>query len=474
MSLTLYNTLTRQKEPFKPHKTGQASLYTCGPTVYDAAHIGNLRTYVWEDVLRRWLEHGHGLKVTQVMNITDVEDKIIAGSQAKTVKDMRAYTKPFERQFFADLAMLGVEPAEQYPHATEAIPQIIALIEQILAAGYAYERGGSVYFDVQKYHQDHRYGRLLNIDFEGFAEGQRIDNDEYDKESAQDFALWKAAPKDSPGWKSPWGREKWGRPGWHVECSAMAGAKLDGAADIHAGAVDLIFPHHENEIAQTKAATGQPLARYWLHAEHLLVDNAKMAKSAGNYYTLTDIAARGYRPQSLRLLFLQAHYRSTLNFTWPSLDAAATSLQRIQEFYNRLAVPVDAAKEDPEAVAVLLAAARKRFAAALDDDLNTAEALAAVFDLVRSANALIDSGKLDENDLGAVLAALTEFNDVLGVFEFAPVEVAVPAAVTKLVAEREAARESDDFAAADTLRKKIAKAGFTVEDTPNGPRLRKK
>lgn len=474
MSLALYNTLTCKKEPFKPLKDGQVSLYTCGPTVYDAAHIGNLRTYVWEDVLRRWLEHGHGLKVTQVMNITDVEDKIIAGSRAKTIKEMQAYTKPFERRFFADLKTLGVEPAEQYPRATDNIPRIITLIERILAAGFAYEREGSVYFDVQKYHQEHRYGRLITIDFEGFAEGQRIDNDEYDKESVQDFALWKAAPANTPGWKSPWGRERWGRPGWHIECSAMVMEFLGDTIDIHAGAVDLTFPHHENEIAQSKAATGKPLARFWLHAEHLLADNAKMAKSAGNYYTLSDINAKGYRPQTLRLLYLQAHYRSKLNFTWPSLAAAATSLQRIQEFYNRLAVPVNASAEDPEAVAQLLADARQRFTKAMDDDLNTAEALATVFDLIRDGNALIDSGELDENDLGAVLATLKFFNDVLGVFEFEPAEVKAPAAVTKLVVEREQARRTDDFATADRLRKQIEKAGFTVEDVPQGPRLRAK
>ncbi len=471
MSLTLYNTLTRKKEAFKPLRDGQASLYTCGPTVYDAAHIGNFRTYVWEDVLRRWLKHGHGFKVTQVMNITDIEDKILKASKAKTVKDMQAYTKPFEDRFFADLKRLAVEPAEQYPRATKNVPQMITLIERIVQAGYAYERDGSVYFDVQKYHKQHRYGRLIHIDFEGFAEGQRIDNDEYDKESVQDFALWKAAPATTPGWKSPWGH---GRPGWHIECSAMAQEFLGDTADIHAGAVDLTFPHHENEIAQSKAATGKPLAHYWLHAEHLLVDDAKMAKSAGNYYTLDDVTTKGYRPQSLRLLYLQAHYRSKLNFTWPSLDAAATSLQRIQEFYSRLAVPVNASAEDPEAVAALLTDARRRFTAAMDDDLGTAEALAAVFDLIRDGNALIDSGELDENDLGAVLATLKFFNDVLGVFDFEPAEVEAPPAVTKLVAEREQARRTDDFATADTLRKKIAKAGFTVEDTPNGPRLRQK
>lgn len=470
MSLELYNTLTHKKEPFTPAKPKAATLYTCGPTVYDAAHIGNLRTYVFEDTLRRWLERGHDLKVNQAMNVTDVDDKILKNSQAETVEEMGLYTEPFEERFFEDLAALKVEPAEQYPRATEYVPQMIKLIENILKAGLAYEREGSVYFDVQKYHEAHRYGRLLKIDFAGFADGHRIDNDEYDKESAQDFALWKAELPGSPGWNSPWG---YGRPGWHIECSAMA-AQLGLPVDIHAGAVDLTFPHHENEIAQTKAGTGKQLAKYWLHAEHLLVDGAKMAKSAGNFYTLTDITAKGYGPLALRMLYLQSHYRSKLNFTWQSLDAAAESLKRIQEFYARLAEPLTPSTADPEAVATLLTEVRERFTGAMDDDLNTAEALAAVFDLIREGNVLIDAGKLDENSLEEVVQAFKDFNDVLAVLEFDPVETEVPPEVQSLVSEREQARESGDFKAADHLRAKIEETGFTLEDTPNGPRLRKK
>lgn len=477
MALHLYNTLTRKKEPFTPLHKGRVTLYTCGPTVYDAAHIGNLRTYVFEDVLRRWLEYGHGNEVMQAMNITDVEDKIIKASKAKTVVEMDAYTSQYVEQFFSDLQALNIEKAERYPQATAYIDQMVGFIKRIIANGFAYERDGSVYFDVQKYHQAHRYGRLLKIDFKGFAAGHRIDNDEYDKESVQDFALWKAADKDTPGWDSPWG---YGRPGWHIECSVMAKADLGETIDIHAGAVDLVFPHHENEIAQSQAAQGEPLAKYWLHAEHLLVDGKKMAKSAKNYYTLADITEKGFEPVHLRMLFLQAHYTSKLNFTWDSLQAAKESYERIQAFYDRLAEAGGRAEgaqsevpdEDPRAVARLIAQAKERFAAAMDDDLNTAEALAAVFDFIRDANALIDDGELGDAELAAVLGALKDFNQTLGVIMLTVTEV--PEEVEELLDHREKAREDKDFAQADTLRKQIEKAGFTLEDTATGPRLRKK
>lgn len=469
MSLKLYNTLTRKKDPFKPIHKGTVTLYTCGPTVYDAVHIGNLRTYVWEDVLRRWLKYGHHYRVTQAMNITDVEDKIIAASEAKTVAEMGAYTAQYAERFFADLKALNIEPVEQYPRATEYIDQMIAFIGQIIASGFAYERDGSVYFDVKAYRDKHRYGRLLTIDFAGFEDGHRIDNDEYDKENVQDFALWKAAAKDTPGWDSPWG---YGRPGWHIECSVMAKADLGEIVDIHAGGVDLLFPHHENEIAQSQAAYGKPLAAYWLHAEHLLVDGQKMAKSARNFYTLDDIAEKGFEPVHLRMLFLQSHYKSKLNFTWDSLAAAKESYERIQSFYDRLADVADSSQEDSQAVAKLLVQAQERFAAAMDDDLNTAEALAAVFDFIRDANALIADGELGVEELGSVLETLQGFNQVLGVLMLEVTEI--PEDIQELIDAREQARKEAEYDLADDYRKQIEAAGYRLEDTDDGPRARQK
>ena len=466
--MKLFNTLRRKKEAFEPSRK-TVSLYACGPTVYDAAHIGNLRTYVFEDVLRRWLRHGHGYRMKQVMNITDIEDKIIAGAKAKTLAGVRAFTKPHEQRFFADLTALGIERAEAYPKATEHVERMIGLIERILEAELAYERDGSVYFDVRKYNDRHGYGTLQNVDLSGFGSQARIDNDEYGKEQAQDFALWKAEPKDRPGWRSPWG---YGRPGWHVECSAMAEAGFGALPiDIHAGAVDLTFPHHENEIAQIRAATGKDLARFFMHGEHLLVDGEKMAKSEGNVVTLVDLGEKGFRPVHLRMLFTQAHYRSKLNFTWESLAAAKESYERLQAFYDRIATAPEPATEDPAAVAKLIADARQRFTAAMDDDLATAEAVAAVFDFIRDGNALIDAGELDEGDLGAVLRAFKDWNDVLGVLSLEVMKP--PAAVAKLAKEREASRGRNDYEASDALRKRIEAKGWAVEDTAAGPRLRK-
>ncbi len=465
--LKLYNTLTRQKEDFQPRSKKAVTLYTCGPTVYAPAHIGNLRTYVFEDTLRRWLKYGEELDVVQVMNITDVEDKIIRDSKAHDVAAMQAYTQPFEQRFREDLAALAVEPAEHYPRATEYVPQMIALIERIITAGFAYEREGSVYFDVRHYNEDNVYGQLATIDFTGFSE-HRIDNDEYDKENVQDFALWKAVQKDSPGWQSPWG---WGRPGWHIECSAMAQSLLgDLPIDIHTGGVDNIFPHHENEIAQTRAGEGKDLARFWLHAEHLLVDGGKMAKSEKNFFTLDDVCTRDFDPLTLRLLFVSAHYRSKLNFSWQSLEAAKQSKQRIEDFLLRLGGPFDPGTDNPGEVTELLANAKARFAAAMRDDLNTPEAMAVVFDCIRDVNTLIDRGHIDEGEALAVRDIFDYFNQTLGVIQ--DQQQQIPEAVAVLVEKRRLAREHKDFAASDRLRDEIAALGWSVEDTPSGQRVR--
>ena len=466
MTLSLFNSLTKHKEEFRPATQDQISFYACGPTVYDAAHIGNLRTYVFEDTLRRWLEEGHGLKVRLVMNITDVEDKILAASQAKTVAEMRSFTKPFEQRFHDDLAALSIQPAEAYPRATDNLPAIIRLIEAILKAGFAYERDGSVYFDVRKYDAAQTYGRLTKIDFAGFADGHRIDNDEYDKDNVQDFALWKAAPGDSPGWDSPWGH---GRPGWHIECSAMAAGELGAPVDIHAGAVDLKFPHHENEIAQTQAGQGTELARTWVHAEHLLVDGAKMAKSAGNFYTLADVTDKGFEPSDLRLLFLQSHYRSKLNFTWDSLHGARKAAERLADLHARLHEAFKAGSLP--ALSKAVEQAQQRFDAAMDDDLNTPEALAALFDLTREANTLLDGGNPAPAEVLAVQGFLSRCAKVLGLPDWQPTDA--PAPVRQLVEARETARQAGDFSRSDELREQLSQLGWSVEDTDAGPRLRK-
>lgn len=472
MGLQLYNTLTRSKEEFTPREKGKVSLYTCGPTVYGPAHIGNLRTYVFEDVLRRWLKYGHDLEVTQAMNITDVEDKIIANSEAANLDEMAAYTAPFTDKFKEDLGALNIEPAEHYPTATAHVPQMIELIERVIEHGYGYEKDGSVYFDVQKYHQagadsgDWKYGELLNLDLEHF-DHHRIDNDEYDKESVQDFALWKVEAPDSPGWDSPWG---FGRPGWHIECSAMAREVFGGPIDIHTGGVDNVFPHHENEIAQTRAATGEPLAAYWLHGEHLLVDEKKMAKSAGNYRVLGDVTAQ-HSPLALRLLFLQAHYRSKLNFTEASLSAAAQTLDSITEFVERVHVeqPDGIASDD---IADAVAAARQAFTAAMDDDLGTPEALAAVFELMKPINSRISAGSFTAGDADVVKKFLSEVKRVTGLFGFST--QSLPIGVARLLEQRQTARETGEYEESDRLRDEIEAAGYVVKDTVGGQIVRKR
>jgi cysteinyl-tRNA synthetase len=467
VTLRLYNTLTRRKEAFAPRSKKLVTLYTCGPTVYAPAHIGNLRTYVFEDILRRWLGHGEGYDVCQVMNITDVEDKIIRDSKARDVAAMQAYTQPFEQRFREDLVALGVEPAEHYPRATEYVSQMIALIERIITAGFAYERDGSVYFDVRRYNEDHVYGQLATIDFAGFSE-HRIDNDEYDKENVQDFALWKRVAADSPGWDSPWG---WGRPGWHIECSAMAQALLDDLPiDIHTGGVDNIFPHHENEIAQTSAGEGKDLARFWLHAEHLLVDGKKMAKSENNFYTLDEIVDHGYDAATLRMLYVSAHYRSKVNFSWQSLEAAKQSQQRIDDFLSRLGGPFPGGTDNPGEVTGIVSRSREAFDAALRDDLNTPEALSVIFELIRELNTLLDRGAIDDGEALAIRDAFDAYDRVLGVIHESDKEV--PEAVAALIEQRRIAREEKDFAASDRLRDEIAVLGWSVEDTPSGQRVR--
>jgi cysteinyl-tRNA synthetase len=492
VALRLHNTLSGSKELFRPLETGRVRIYTCGPTVHDRIHIGNFRTFLFEDVLRRYLRYS-GYQVTQVMNITDVEDKIIRKAR-EAGQSIGMYTAAFTERFFEDLRALGAEESEHYPRATAYIPQMVALIRRLSELGHTYERDGSIYFRIATFPG---YGKLSKIDLSGSRDGVRIDSDEYDKENPKDFVLWKAAKPGEHSWESEFGR---GRPGWHIECSAMAMALLGETFDIHAGGVDNIFPHHENEIAQSESATQRPFARYWLHAQHLLMGDRKMAKSLGNFVTLGDLLERGHDPMAVRYLLIAAQYRTPLQFTEAALAQAAAALERLRTFQGRLlelgegrdggAGGVD---PPPAEAAALIETADRRFREAMDDDLNTPKALAVVFDFVRDANALLDKGAAGAAPRH-LLEALSGWDRVLGVLgrgtavtrveldaeragregaATAAFPVGTPPEVVELVQERELARSRRDFARSDQLRRTLLERGFVVEDTAAGPRLKR-
>ncbi len=455
----VHNTLTRRLEEFQPLEPGHARLYTCGPTVYNYAHIGNFRAYVFEDLLRRWLKF-KGFRVTQVMNLTDVDDKTIRDSQAAGLS-LAEFTARCKQAFFEDIRVLNIEAAEHYPAATDHIPEMIALIQVLQDKGYAYRADdGSVYFSIDRWPQ---YGKLAHLDRSGLRAGVRVNADEYDKENVADFALWKAwDEKDGDvAWDSPWGR---GRPGWHIECSAMSQRYLGPSFDIHTGGVDNIFPHHEDEIAQSEAATGQPFATYWLHCAHLLVDGQKMSKSRGNFHTLRDVLQRGYTGREVRYELLATHYRASLNFTFASLDAARTALRRVDEFTARLTDAAGSAASAELPTWARLAATR--FEAAMDEDLNISAALAALFDAIREGNAALDARALAPSAAAAVQALLARWDTALGVL--AKPATAIPADVQALLDRRQAARTAKDWAQSDALRGEIANLGWNVKDTPKG------
>jgi cysteinyl-tRNA synthetase len=469
--LVLYNTLGRELAPFRPMVPGEAKIYTCGPTVYNDVHIGNLRTFLFEDILRRSLEY-LGYRVTQVMNLTDVDDKTIRGANEKGVP-LDVFTAPYIASFFRDLGTLHVEPAEIYPRATEHIPEMIAMISRLIASGHAYEADGSVFFRIAT---DPDYGRLSGFDQGQEARrGERVASDEYEKEDVRDFVLWKGAKPGEPTWDSPWGP---GRPGWHIECSAMSAKYLGTTFDIHCGGVDNIFPHHENEIAQSECATGEPFVHVWLHSEHLLVDGAKMSKSLGNQYTLPELLARGVPARALRYLFLSVHYRQKLNFTFESLDAAGAALKRVDQMRFRL----DHAAESGAGRPVIAKAAERLetdFAAALADDLNLAGALAAVFGFAKEVNVAIEArAGLGEGDRQRVEAALAGVDRVLGVLDPAAWKEGEDTSqedeqISRLVHERDEARRRRDFKEADRLRAELTERGIVIEDTPQGTRWKR-
>jgi cysteinyl-tRNA synthetase len=518
--LVLFNTLGRQLAPFRPLVPGEVRIYGCGPTVYNDVHIGNLRTFLFQDLLRRALRY-LGFAVTQVMNITDVDDKTIQGANAAGLS-LDEYTAPFIRSFLADVDSLHLERVERYPRATEHIAEILALIGRLVAAGAAYESDGSVFFSIAR---DPDYGRLSGFDLEQGQRGERVASDEYGKEDVRDFVLWKAAKPGEPAWESPWGP---GRPGWHIECSAMSMKYLGETFDVHSGGVDLIFPHHENEIAQSESATGRTFVRTWLHSEHLLVDGQKMSKSLGNQYTWRDLQARGVSARALRYLFLSVHYRQKLNFTFAALEGAAGALRRIDEMRFRLRHAVERAElpaladPSPPPAAGAIAALRRDFAAGLADDLNVSAALAALFAFVKAVNVAIEGERLVAGDKAAIDEALGEVDQVLGVLDAAawpavhggaagtagvagsggaaaaagdaaadataageaagaPAGAESGAAdgdgdaeIERLVKEREGARQRRDFTAADRLRAELAARGVVVEDTPQGARWKRR
>ncbi|MCI5779039.1 MAG: cysteine--tRNA ligase [Lentisphaeria bacterium] len=463
MELRFFNTLERRLMPFESLTPGAAKMYTCGPTVYNFAHIGNFRAYVFEDILRRTLEY-FGYAVTQVMNLTDVDDKTIRDSRAAGLP-LREFTAKYKEAFFSDIRTLKIEPAEVYPAATDHIPEMIALIRTLMDRGFAYQAADKcVYFSIDKCRD---YGKLARIDRENQRDGVRISTDEYAKDAVGDFALWKAWDEADGDvfWESPWGR---GRPGWHIECSAMSMKYLGESFDIHTGGVDNMFPHHEDEIAQSESATGKKWVNYWLHCEHLMVDGMKMSKSLGNFYTLRDLAAKGWRGREIRWVLAGAHYRKKLNFTLDALAQARETLGRFDALFDRLRGI--AAAGDGAETAALVAGARDAFAAALADDLNVAPALAAAFELSRHANRLADEGRLSRAGADAVLACFRDFDRVIGCFEVDAERGAetFPAEVVALAEARAEARKAKNFAESDRLRDELTKLGFAVKDIPGG------
>jgi cysteinyl-tRNA synthetase len=459
MPVQFFNTLTRRKEEFRPlDPTGKrVGLYTCGPTVYNYAHIGNLRAFTFEDLLRRYLEYKR-FDVKHVMNITDVEDKIIR-TVRESGKSLRAVTDFYAQEFFHDLDTLNIRRAHIVPRATETIPEMIALIERLVARQHAYVSEGSVYFSIQSFKD---YGKLAHLDFANLKFGARVSHDEYDKEHVADFALWKAWDEaDGPvAWDSPWGR---GRPGWHIECSVMSMKHLGESFDIHCGGEDLIFPHHEDEIAQSEAATGKPFVRYWLHNAHLLVEGKKMSKSLGNFYTLRDLLAKGWTGREVRYVLLSAHYREQLNFTMDGLQAARAALQRLDEFLLNLQdIPKTVTGSGQE-----IHNLNSKIEHCLDDDLNISGALGAVFEFIREAN----KRRVSPEEAAGILAAWRKFDEVFG-FGI-PQKPDVPAEVQRLVEERQTARRAKDFTRSDSIRDQLAAMGWIIEDTPAGPRAKK-
>jgi cysteinyl-tRNA synthetase len=494
MALRLYNTLSAKIEEFQPLRDKQVRMYACGPTVYDYGHIGNFRTFIAVDLLYRFLRQS-GYDVRYVMNITDVDDKIIHNA-ARDGVSVQQYTAKYEQAFLEDSAALNIE-RPVLVRATEHIPEMADFIAKLVAKGLAYRtEDGSYYFRIAKFPQ---YGKLSKKDFAGMEDGARVDVDEYEKDSARDFALWKAPKPGEASWETPIGR---GRPGWHIECSVMSMAELGPSFDLHAGGEDLIFPHHENEIAQSESLTGQPFARFWFHARFLLVEGEKMSKSLGNFFTIRDLVLKGHKPSSIRWLLTSVPYRNQLNFTFDGLKSAASSVEKLRNFRFRLTSAQLPEGANP-AMAQLVGETVDRIKGALEDDLNTAQAQAALFDMARKANAALDAGDVRKDDVKPLVGALEKFDEVFGVLkdddhpkmkavldwartvgreeEASPelLEIAGSAQlsdeqVNQKIAEMEAARKSRNFKVSDALRGELTAAGIIVENTKDGVRWKRK
>ena len=472
MALKVHNTLTRSQVEFRPLEEGKVRVYACGPTIYDYPHIGNYRSFLFYDLVHRYLEWV-GYDVRFVMNLTDVDDRTIA-SAVRDGMSLVEYTLPYGEAFQSDARILGVRPVDSYPRATEYVEPMVEFIKRLEASGHAYlADDGAVYFSIGKFAD---YGKLKGIDLSSLRSGARVAQDDYEKEDARDFALWKAATEDDEtaqaAWDSPWGR---GRPGWHLECSVMSVTELGETLDIHLGGEDLVFPHHENEIAQSEAATGKPFVRYWLHVKHLLVEGKKMSKSLGNFITVRELLDEGYDPASIRHQLISSQYRRELNFTREGLDASRSAVQRLLDFEARLEATPVAEDAAPTTLPTLAEKARADFRAAMEDDFNSSDALAAVFVLVSGVNAALDAAdatRPEERD--AVLEAMRDVDQVLGLLEVAHASRGVDddtvAWVEERIEARAQARKDRDFAAADAIRDELAEKGIVLEDGGEGTR----
>jgi cysteinyl-tRNA synthetase len=460
--LRFHNTLTNETEPLLPATPGVVRMYVCGPTVYNRAHIGNFRTFVASDVMRRTLRH-FGLQVVEAMNVTDVEDRIIRFA-ADAGTDLRGFTGRWIAAFEEDMATLRLERPEHFPRATDHVPEMIDLVSKLMARGHTYTSDGSIYFRISSFPA---YGRLSRLDVSGIKAGARVDNDRYEKEEARDFVLWKLK-SDEPKWAqwdAPFGP---GRPGWHLECSAMSMKYLGESFDLHMGGVDLVFPHHENEIAQSEGGTGKPFVKHWVHVQHLLVDNETMSKSKGNFFTIPDLLEKGASPESLRYLLCQAHYRKKMNFSFEGLDHAKAALERVHGLWRRLGEIGGDGPVAPDVTAAI-EKARAEFDRALADDLNTPEALAAVHNLVGDANALIVGNAVTREGAALLKGALQTMDGVFGVL-IPSSEDRLSSEEQALFDERQSARKAREFARADGARAALEKLGVILEDTPKGTR----
>ena len=468
--LKFYNIIARKKENFKSIKKGEVGIYSCGPTVYDFAHLGNFRAYIFADILRRYLEYKN-YRVKHVMNITDIDDKTIRDSKkAKmTLKDL---TEKYTQEFFKDLKTLNIKKAWKYPKATEHIPEMLKMVDVLVKKGYAYEKNHSVYFDISKFKN---YGKLSRVDLKNIKPGARVDLDEYEKDSPGDFTLLKRVTLDELK-RGIYYQTKWGkaRPGWHLECSVMSMKYLGQTFDIHTGGVDLIFPHHENEIAQSEVYTGKKFVNYWLHNEHLLVEGKKMAKSLGNFYTLRDLLVKGYNSRAIRYLLISTHYRQKLNFTFRSLKAAGGALERLDEFVDKVKSQKSKVKsivKSSKLINNLIFKAKLDFEKAMDDDLNISEVLAVIFNLTKEINILIDKNQLFSVEAKKIFQLIKRFDQVLGL-KLIEEKKEIPKKILDLVSQREKARQEKDWQKADEIRQEIKKMGYKIEDTGKGVKVK--